>query len=229
MERLATSMIWNHLQSHLNRWLFPARIGVSVSVLTPVLIKGNMECVQSVEGNTEQKMLRDVMPVCKKGDEGQIQVQQQEEVGVARPRRFHSSCKRRTEDLILGPRFHRRYVWSKSNSSCFPAALDTEKAEPFPSPPSHLLNDLSIQSTLSELQGYVNTNTPFDINKLELFLRSHPNQLFGRSIMRSLREGFWPFDEGEWDEFSEDMENYSTDELDLSAIRDFKNKECGAQ
>ena len=86
-------------------------------------------------------------------------------------------------------------MWSKSNSSRSPAALDTEKAEPFPSPPSHLLNNLSIQSTLSELQGYVNTDTPFDIDNLELFLGSHPNQLFVRSIMRSLREGFWPFDE----------------------------------
>ena len=120
-------------------------------------------------------------------------------------------------------------MWSKSNSSRSPAALDTKKVEPIPSPPSHLLNDLSIQLTLSELQGYVNTNTPFDIDKLELFLRSHPNQLFVRSIMRSLREGFWPFDKGEWDEFSKDMANYSMDELDLSAIRDFKNKECGAQ
>ena len=64
----------------------------------------------------------------------------------------------------------------------------------------------------------MNTDTPFDIDKLELFLGSHPNQLFVRSIMRSLWEGFWPFDEGEWDEFFEDMANYSTDELDLSAI-----------
>ena len=64
-----------------------------------------MECVQSAEGNTEQKTLSDVMPVFKEGDEEQIQVQQQEEVGVASPRWFHSLYKRRTEDLILGPRF----------------------------------------------------------------------------------------------------------------------------
>lgn len=75
----------------------------------------------------------------------------------------------------------------------------------------------------------MNIDTPFDIDKLELLLGSHPNQPFVQSIMRSLREGFWPFDEGDWDEYSEDMVNYSSEETDLSAIRAFRDKECEAQ
>lgn len=36
--------------------------------------------------------------------------------------------------------------------------------------------------------------------------------------MRSLREGFWPFDEGMWDDYSDNLTNYSSEEVDLSAI-----------
>jgi hypothetical protein len=75
----------------------------------------------------------------------------------------------------------------------------------------------------------VNTDTPFNIDTLELFLESHPNQLFVRSVMRSLREGFWPFDEGDWDDYSDNMDNYSTDEPDLTAIQNFCDKECEAR
>jgi hypothetical protein len=148
---------------------------------------------------------------------------------AARTRQFHSSAKRKTEDLINGPRFRRRYLWTDSNITRSPAALDTETAEPFTSPPAHLLEDPTILSSLTELQGLVNTETPFDVDKLELFLESHPNQPFVRSIIRSLREGFWPFDDGDWEEDSEDMANYSSDVLDLSAIRAFRDKECEAQ
>ena len=131
---LATSMIWNHLQLLLHVLRFLARTGVLSSVMTLVLIEESMECVQSVERNTDQKTLRVGMPVCKKGGEELLQELALAEVGAAGPRCFQSSCKRRTEDLILGPRFRRQYVWSNSHSSRSPAALDTEYVEPFPSP-----------------------------------------------------------------------------------------------
>ena len=134
------------------------------------------------------------MKVCKTRDEERVQAVQQVEAAVERPRQFLSSSKTKSEDLVLGPRFRRRYVWSDSEDSCSPAMLNTEIADPFPSPPVHLLNDSMLLTTLAKLQGFVNTDTPFDIDKLELFLGSHPNQPFVKSIIRSLREGFWPFD-----------------------------------
>ena len=120
-------------------------------------------------------------------------------------------------------------MWSDCLDSCSPIALDTETAEPFISPPSHLLNDISIQWFLSQLDDYVNIDTPFNVDKLELFLGDHLNQPFVRSIMKSLRERFWPFDEGAWDDYSEELSNYSSEELDLSAIRAFWDKECKAR
>lgn len=104
--------------------------------------------------------------------------------------------------------------------------LNTESAEPFKTPPLHLLQDPTLLSTLSTLQDFVATDTPFDIDKMELFLSNHPNQPFVKSIMKSLREGFWPFDDGEWNDYSEDLDNYSSEEPDLNAIRSFRDREC---
>jgi hypothetical protein len=198
-------------------------------VTIPALIEENTVFAQNVEENIEQRKLIAVLRSCKTKDEERVQVASRAEVAMEGPRQFQTSSKRKTEDLILGPRFRRRYVWSDMKNTCSPAALDTEVATPFPPPPAHLLNDRSIQSTLTELESYVNIETPFDIDRLELFLGSHPNQPFVKSIMRSLREGFWPFDEGDWEEFPDDMLNYSLDESDLTAIRAFRDKECEAR
>jgi len=46
--------------------------------------------------------------------------------------------------------------------------------------------------------------------------------------MTGLREGFWPFDEGDWKIESEEIpENYSSEEIDLEAIQAFRDKEVG--
>ena len=47
--------------------------------------------------------------------------------------------------------------------------------------------------------------------------------------MDSLRHGFWPFDEGNWkDECDEVLQNYSSKEVDLQAIRAFCDDEIQA-
>ena len=221
VQYLTTNMIWTLLRYLPNGLLSPVRTGVWVFAMIPVLIEESTECAPNVEENIGLKKLRGVMKVCKTRDEERVQAVQQVEAAVERPRQFLSSSKTKSEDLVLGPRFRRRYVWSDSEDSCSPAMLNTEIADPFPSPPVHLLNDSMLLTTLAKLQGFVNTDTPFDIDKLELFLGSHPNQPFVKSIIRSLREGFWPFDGGDWDDSSEDMDNYSSEAPDLSAIREF--------
>ncbi|KIK69841.1 hypothetical protein GYMLUDRAFT_109759, partial [Collybiopsis luxurians FD-317 M1] len=68
---------------------------------------------------------------------------------------------------------------------------------PLPSPPDTLLNDPHIQSTLQSMSQYIKVETPFNVDRLELLLSSHPNQPFVHSVMRSLHEGFWPFYDAE--------------------------------
>jgi hypothetical protein len=76
------------------------------------------------------------------------------------------------------------------------------------------------------MQGYIKVDTPFNVDRLEAILHDHPNQPFVKSVMRGLREGFWPFDEGDWKiEEGQNVNNFADDDLDLNAIRVFRDKE----
>jgi len=150
------------------------------------------------------------------------------EKAAAGPRTFfYPSLKRPASDQLVGPRFRRRYLWSSTqNDSLSPAMLSTETAPPLPSPPTHLLNDPIIQKTLVSLQGYIKVDTPFNVDRLESLLSDHPNQPFVKSVIRGLREGFWPFDEGDWKlEEKEFVKNVTEDVLDLQAIRVYRDRE----
>jgi hypothetical protein len=136
--------------------------------------------------------------------------------------------KRKGVDFPDSPSFRRGFVWSHHhrNTTLTPAAAATEFAEPLPSPPEALLNDAEIQSTLSHLDQYIKVETPFNVDRFENLLADHPNPPFVRSVMKGLREGFWPFDEGEWNlELDEFRPNYASEDQDLDAIRAFRDKE----
>ena len=147
------------------------------------------------------------------------------------PRSINTGLKRKLDTpLVDVPRFRCRYVWSNStNKHLSPAALYTEVAPPLPSPPAHLLHDPKIQATLLAMRNHIKVETPFNVDKLESMLADHPNQPFIQSVMTGLREGFWPLDDGDWKiELEEVIDNYSTDEGDLDAIRAFRDKERSA-
>lgn len=131
--------------------------------------------------------------------------------------------KRKAPDYMSEiPRFKRGYVWEKPSSSpCLsPSALATETAEPLATPPLHLINDPDIQSSLKVMRDHIRVDTPFNVNRFEAMLYDHPNQPFVRSVMDSLRYGFWPFDEGNWKDDRDDIvHNYPSSEIDLKAGR----------
>ncbi|KAF8804435.1 hypothetical protein BYT27DRAFT_7013901, partial [Phlegmacium glaucopus] len=100
---------------------------------------------------------------------------------------------------------------------------------PLDSPPAHLLNDPSIQSTLLALHDFIHVETPFNVNHFESMLYDHPNQPFVKSVMNSLQYGFWPFDEGNWeDDHDNPIQNYATEQADIDAIHAFHNDEIQA-
>ncbi|KAF8811955.1 hypothetical protein BYT27DRAFT_7025313, partial [Phlegmacium glaucopus] len=100
---------------------------------------------------------------------------------------------------------------------------------PLASPPPHLLNDPGIQSTLLALHDYIRVETPFNVNRFESMLYDHPNQPFVKSVMNSLRYGFWPFDEGNWeDDRVDSIPNYATEQADIDTIRAFRDDEIQA-
>lgn len=49
-------------------------------------------------------------------------------------------------------------------------------------------------------------------------LWDHSNQPFVASVMKGLREGFWPFDSRDWSNCNPDpLETYATDDADMEA------------
>jgi hypothetical protein len=138
--------------------------------------------------------------------------------------------KRKAVNFPDSPSFRRGFVWSRYHRSdpLSPAAAATVSVLPLPSLPEDLLKNPEIQSTLRYLDQYIRVETPFNVDRFENLLADHPNQPFVRSVMKGLCEGFWPFDEGEWDlELKDFQRNYSTEDQDLEAIRAFRDKEVG--
>jgi hypothetical protein len=206
------------------------RTGTLGSVTTRVLIGASMAPVLNVEINTEPKTSNHALPLSTLNVEKDLveDLGKEVEKAAAGPRTFSfPALKQSAEDVLEGPRFRRGYLWSSTPvNSLSPAALSTESAPPLPSPPSHLLNDPIIQKTLDSLQGYIKVDTPFNIDRLETLLYDHPNQPFVKSVIRGLREGFWPFDEGDWKiEQGEIIKNATDEALDLQAMRVYRDRE----
>jgi hypothetical protein len=151
------------------------------------------------------------------------------ELAEVGPRSFVGS-KRYQAAMIDKPWYQRGLLWSPNRSSCnSPAALATETAEPFPSPPTHLVSDPAIQATLQAMAGYIKVDTPFNVDRFEQLLFDHPNQPFVQSVVRGLREGFWPFEDGIWDLSDEGLlDNFTSELEDLSAVCAFRDKEISA-
>ncbi|TEB31528.1 hypothetical protein FA13DRAFT_1595492, partial [Coprinellus micaceus] len=64
---------------------------------------------------------------------------------------------------------------------------------PLPSPPLSVLHDPIVSTTINENPHLFRIVTPVNIDRFEQLLATHPNQPFVSSVVRSLREGFWPF------------------------------------
>ena len=141
-----------------------------------------------------------------------------------------NSLKRKASVVLESPRFRRGFAWAGSSIDYIsPSALYTESAPPLPSPPQHLLDDPKIQESIRSLGDAIKVETPFDVDKFELLLADHPNQPFVRSVMKGLREGFWPFDEGEWKiKLEEVTPDYDCNSEDAEAIRAFRDREIAA-
>jgi hypothetical protein len=140
------------------------------------------------------------------------------------------SLKRKPSVNLDSPQFHRGFVWSENSiDDISPLALYTESTPPLPSPPQHLLDDPKLQESIHSLGDAIKVETPFNVDKFELLLADHPNQPFVQSVMQGIREGFWPFDEGEWKiELEEVIPNYASSAEDVEAIHVFRDHEITA-
>ncbi|KAH9911022.1 uncharacterized protein BXZ73DRAFT_2249, partial [Epithele typhae] len=66
---------------------------------------------------------------------------------------------------------------------------------PLPSPPVSYLVDPIASATITSRPDLFKIVTPIKVDRFAELLSDHPNQPFVRSVIRSLRYGFWPYTE----------------------------------
>ncbi|KAI0656131.1 hypothetical protein C8Q70DRAFT_883372, partial [Cubamyces menziesii] len=64
---------------------------------------------------------------------------------------------------------------------------------PVPTVPQPVLDDSVVNGTLKNHPELFAIVTPIKVDRFEELLRDHPNQPFVQSVVRALREGFWPY------------------------------------
>ncbi|RDX43240.1 hypothetical protein OH76DRAFT_1361410 [Lentinus brumalis] len=120
---------------------------------------------------------------------------------------------------VTQPRFLRGFVWNDRDE--FPAsfgALSLTHA-PLPDVPASIRNDPVINSTLRARPDLFEIVTPINVDVFESLLCDHPNQPFVRSVLRGLREGFWPFADAKPAEYPETWDETRDPPADESAQR----------
>jgi hypothetical protein len=191
-----------------------------------------MECAVNAEENIKLRTTRNAKLMSKLEQERELQLVEERVHEAAKgPKSLGSdvSHKRKRLDDVSVPRYRRGYAWSASSSNTTPSALYSESAPPLPSVPQHLVNDPVIQAALVEAHAHIKVETPFNVDRLQNMLSDHPNQPLVRSVMKGLREGFWPLDEGDWKaELEDKVENYPCDDIDMDSIRAFRDREIEA-
>ena len=91
------------------------------------------------------------------------------------------------------PKFFHNFLWRKEEITVTPSASATETAPPLPGPPpSEFLNQSAIK-TIQNNPSLFSIVTPINVSRFESLLFSHPNRPLVESVIRGLREGFWPY------------------------------------
>lgn len=227
------------LLSELFRRLLPrpsVRIGrariltlASAPILAPM--GESMTLALSVEQTIESKML----PPASTHFSLEEQLEMQHATDLAsqareRPLQFHTPSLASQHNLQQHlPTFRRGLGWRSSNTFVSPAALSTETAQPLSTPPTHLIDNPTVQEALHTYADSIKVQTPFHIDRLQRLLSLHPNRPFVDSVIHSLRNGFWPMDESDWPTtVDENVGNYPMEEQDLDALRAHRDKEVAA-
>lgn len=113
--------------------------------------------------------------------------------------RASAKLRRENEDTPLSsfwnvrPRYARDLMWSKDEPEHPSTAQMSVTLPPVPFPPPCEVGDQTAQLTLQRFSQLFDIVTPIRIHTFSTLLRSHPNRPFVASVLRSLKEGFWPW------------------------------------
>ncbi|ORY74519.1 hypothetical protein BCR35DRAFT_258784, partial [Leucosporidium creatinivorum] len=108
-----------------------------------------------------------------------------------------------------------------------PSITSSLSAPPFKPPPSAVLDDHVLLASLASRPHLFDVSSPFDLDKLTVFLRVHPNRPLVNSILRGLTEGFWPGHDGDFSSTKERFPHHSDEDYDFLAQTAFAEFEKG--
>lgn len=109
---------------------------------------------------------------------------------------------------------YRGLLWEEYGPDITPSATLTETLRPLPSPPPSAFKDRDALETIAERPDLFQVHTPINVDLFERLLADHPNQPLVQSVVRGLREGFWPFADAEGLEVPSTWEEERRFELD---------------
>ena len=99
--------------------------------------------------------------------------------------------------VALRKRLLRQYspdlIWRTSDAPKVVSAYTTLTAAPLPAPPKNELRNKVVRRTIDQNPDLFKITSPIKVNRFEKYLKDHPNRPFVDSVLRGLRNGFWPW------------------------------------
>lgn len=93
----------------------------------------------------------------------------------------------------LAPRYLRGYAWTGEEESHNPSVEYSLRAEPLPDPPASVFANRDVADLINIYPQRFKIVTPINVDLFERLLKPHPNRPFVESVIKGLRQGFWPF------------------------------------
>ncbi|OBZ76385.1 hypothetical protein A0H81_03642 [Grifola frondosa] len=91
------------------------------------------------------------------------------------------------------PRYLRGLQWSVHGRRMVTSADASLTQLPLPGVPEKERMNATVNSTLASHPHLFKIVTPINVDHFQYLLRDHPNPVFVQSVLRGLREGFWPW------------------------------------
>ena len=125
---------------------------------------------------------------------------------------------RECEELGRRPRYLRYNVFRNDEMMSRSCAEWTEVARPLASVPEVELSNIIACDTINRHPGLFTVSTPIDVDEFEDLLVHHPNPLFVNSVVKGLRDGFWPWADTHIGEYPDTLDESLDDPKDQEQL-----------
>ena len=128
--------------------------------------------------------------------------------------RWTAKLMRECEQLGRRPRYLRHNVYCDDNMMSRSCAEWTEVACPLVSVLTVEFSNTLACDTINRHPGLFTVDTPINVDEFEDLLSGHPNPLFVNSVVKGLRDGFWPWADTHLGEYPDTLDKSMPDPKD---------------